>query len=177
MANYPQDLAQYAVCQSHTGHMTELRFLPTQPLRLNTNEWMNHTFISAFVIQHAKRTRLVVFPSVTCPAVTYVPHYLTNGTILSGREYIEHKMCVSIVSTALSEKKFSSKKNSAKYYHKCTLVFMYSNTYSYPVLLEHELSPQILNTHWSINFMKIRPVVAELFHAYGHSDRQTWRSK
>ena len=41
MANYPQELAQDAVCQSHTGHMTCLWFLPTRPLRLNTNEWMN----------------------------------------------------------------------------------------------------------------------------------------
>ena len=31
-----------------------------------------HIWISALVIQHAKRTRLVIFPSVTCPAVTYV---------------------------------------------------------------------------------------------------------
>jgi len=38
MANYPQELAQDAVCLSHTGHMTGLWFLPTQPLRLNTNE-------------------------------------------------------------------------------------------------------------------------------------------
>ena len=42
MTNYPQELAQDAVCQSHTGHMTVLWFLPTQPLRLNTNEWMNY---------------------------------------------------------------------------------------------------------------------------------------
>jgi len=27
MANYPQELAQDAVCQSHTGHMTGLWFL------------------------------------------------------------------------------------------------------------------------------------------------------
>ena len=40
MANYPQELAQVAVCQSHTGHMTGLWFLPTRPLRLNTNECM-----------------------------------------------------------------------------------------------------------------------------------------
>ena len=40
IANYPQELAQDAVCQSHTGHMTGLWFLPTQPLRLNTNELM-----------------------------------------------------------------------------------------------------------------------------------------
>ena len=41
MANYPQELAQDAVCQSHTGHVTGLWFLPARPLRLNTNEWMN----------------------------------------------------------------------------------------------------------------------------------------
>ena len=41
MANYPQELAQDAVCQSHIGHMTGLLFLPARPLRLNTNEWMN----------------------------------------------------------------------------------------------------------------------------------------
>ena len=46
MANYPQELAQNAVCQSHTGHMTGLWFLPAQPLRLNTNEWMNNPYIN-----------------------------------------------------------------------------------------------------------------------------------
>ena len=40
MANYPQELAQDAVCHSHTGHMTGLWFLPTRPLRLNTNNEM-----------------------------------------------------------------------------------------------------------------------------------------
>jgi len=29
MANYPQELAQDAVCQSHTDHMTRLWFLPS----------------------------------------------------------------------------------------------------------------------------------------------------
>jgi len=38
MARYPQELPQDAVCQSHTGHMTGLWFLPAWPLRLNTNE-------------------------------------------------------------------------------------------------------------------------------------------
>ena len=38
MANYPQELAQDAVCQSHTDHMTGFWFLPARPLRLNTNE-------------------------------------------------------------------------------------------------------------------------------------------
>ena len=48
MENYPHELAQDAVCQSHTGHMTGLWFLPTQPLRLNTNEWMNDEFTYLF---------------------------------------------------------------------------------------------------------------------------------
>ena len=38
MAKYPQELAQDAVCQSHSGHGTGLWFLPTRPLRLNINE-------------------------------------------------------------------------------------------------------------------------------------------
>jgi len=38
IANYPQELAQDAVYQSHTGHMTRLWFLPALPSRLNTNE-------------------------------------------------------------------------------------------------------------------------------------------
>ena len=42
MTNYPQKLAQDAVCQSHTGHMTGLWFLPARPLRLNTNEMSGH---------------------------------------------------------------------------------------------------------------------------------------
>jgi len=29
MANYPQEISQDAVCQSHTGHMTGLWFLPS----------------------------------------------------------------------------------------------------------------------------------------------------
>ena len=37
-ANYPQERAQDALCQSYTGHMTGLWFLPARPLRLNTNE-------------------------------------------------------------------------------------------------------------------------------------------
>jgi len=38
MANYPQEFAQDAVCQSHTRHMNGLWFLPARPPRLNTDE-------------------------------------------------------------------------------------------------------------------------------------------
>jgi len=38
MGNYPQELAQDALRQRHTGHMTGLWFLPARPLRLDTSE-------------------------------------------------------------------------------------------------------------------------------------------
>ena len=50
MANYPQELAQDAVCHSHTGHMTGLWFLPTRPLRLNANKWMMNVDTAAFCV-------------------------------------------------------------------------------------------------------------------------------
>ena len=34
MANYPQELAQDAVCQSHTGHTTGLWFLPSPAFKV-----------------------------------------------------------------------------------------------------------------------------------------------
>jgi len=41
MANYPHELAQDAVCQSHTGHITGLWSMPAQPLRLKLNPICN----------------------------------------------------------------------------------------------------------------------------------------
>ena len=66
MANYPQELAQDAVCQSHTGHMTGLWFLPTRPLRLNTNERIMYYYIYIInkmykkIFTSALRTSLIV---------------------------------------------------------------------------------------------------------------------
>jgi hypothetical protein len=54
MVNYPQELAQDAVCQSHTGHMTELWFLPARPLRLNTNEYI-HIYIYIYMYRERER--------------------------------------------------------------------------------------------------------------------------
>ena len=51
MANYPQELAQDEVCQSHTGHMTGLWFLPARPLRLNTNEWMANLITPRYLLE------------------------------------------------------------------------------------------------------------------------------
>ena len=83
MANYPQDLAQNAVCQSHTGHMTGLWFLQARPLRLNTNEWMNRAGSS-------KRSPSLRFPHQNPVYASPLPHTLymprpshSSRTILS----------------------------------------------------------------------------------------------
>jgi len=51
-------------------------------------------------------------------------HIISQTARSSGEKYIEHKMCVSIFSTAFVWNISYSKKNSAKYYHKCTSVFL-----------------------------------------------------
>ena len=88
MANYPQELAQDAVCQSHTGHMTGLWFLPTRPLRLNTNEWMNEPDTSNHPNITIPSVRLppILFPRVTvvCYCVISVTsHHLVTEITLS----------------------------------------------------------------------------------------------
>jgi len=55
MANYPQDLAQNAVCQSHTGHMTGLWFLLARLPRLNTND---HDLLNGRISKEKKKRLL-----------------------------------------------------------------------------------------------------------------------
>jgi len=58
----------------------------------------------------------------------------------------------------------------AKYYNKCTRVFMSSTRYSCQALIKLEFSRQIFATYPKPNFMKIRPVVAELLHENRRTD-------
>jgi hypothetical protein len=51
----------------------------------------------ALVIQYAKRIRYTVLSNVACPAVSYFPYCLINGTIFEKKN--EHKMRVLIFST------------------------------------------------------------------------------
>jgi len=53
-------------------------------------------------------------------------------------KYIEHKMCVLISSTNLSETFLISKKNSATYCHKCTKVVTSSTRYFSQILMKLE---------------------------------------
>ena len=58
-----------------------------------------------------------------------------------------------------------SKKKWARYDQKCISVFMLTSRHSCPILLKLELSRQIFEKKKS-NFMKTRPMGAELFHAH-----------
>ena len=73
--NYPQEFAQDAVCQNHTGHRTGLWFLPTRPLRLNTNEWINEWI---HCIRHQSSTSITIHDT-RCS----IPFYSTRITTTS----------------------------------------------------------------------------------------------
>jgi len=72
-----------------------------------------------------------------------LPHYLINGTIFAKKKITVHKMCVFQLLHRLVRKIFHSKKDSARYYHKRILVFMYSSHYSYQILRIFELTWKI----------------------------------
>ena len=73
----------------------------------------------ALVIQHAKRMSLIVLSSVACLVLPYFSTLSHKWHDFRGK-IIEHKMCVLIFSTTFVWKYFSSKKSSARYYHKRT---------------------------------------------------------
>jgi hypothetical protein len=79
----------------------------------------------AVVIGHAKWMRRIMLSSLVCLAVPYFPtlshkRYDLRG---GGWNFIGHKMYVLIFSTAFVYN-FLQSKNSARYYLKCTQVFM-----------------------------------------------------
>jgi hypothetical protein len=49
MANYLQELAQNAECQSHTGRLTRLWFLPKLAQGLNTNQSIIQLYSSTYL--------------------------------------------------------------------------------------------------------------------------------
>ena len=70
------------------------------------------------------------------------PHYLLNGSNFR-KKIIDDKF---FFSTALVKNISHSKKNSRRYYHKCTLMSMQTTRYSCPILIELKFSRQIFLT-------------------------------
>jgi hypothetical protein len=77
-------------------------------------------------------------------------------------------MFVFILSTTFILNISQSKNKLARYNKNFILVFMYS-------IMKAEFSPQIFEKSSNINFIKMHPVVAELFHSDGRTDRRTDR--
>jgi hypothetical protein len=75
---------------------------------------------AALVTQHAKRMRRIILSSVACLAVPYFPT-LSHNRVGFSEKVIEHKMYISFSLQSLCEIFSYSKKNSARYYHECTL--------------------------------------------------------
>jgi hypothetical protein len=98
------------------------------------------------------------------------PHYFTNCTIL-GKKVIEHKTCVFIFSAIFVWNISHSKNNSARYYHRCTQVFMQSTRYFCQILTKLEFSPQVFETCSDTKFHE-NPSSASLFFSI-RTDRQT----
>ena len=117
----------------------------------------------ALVTQHAKRMRRIILSTVACLAIPYF-------STLSHKRYdfrkkVQHKMCVLIFSTNFVLNISRSEKNSARYCHKYENVLMLSIRYSCRILIKTGFRQKVQIS----NFIKIRPVRAELLHA----DRQT----
>ena len=72
---------------------------------------------------------------------------------------------------------FHSKKDWARYVRKYILVFMQSILFSSQIVMKLEFSWQIFEKYSKSNFMKIRPVGADLFHAIGRTDGMTIMTK
>jgi hypothetical protein len=75
----------------------------------------------------------------------------------------------------LSSEASHPQKNWARYDRKCIFVFVYSASYSCPILKKIEFSRQIFEKY--SNFMKISHLGAELFHADGQTERQGGKTK
>jgi len=75
----------------------------------------------AIIIQHAMRMHRIMSSTVSCPALQYFST-LSHKRQYSRKSVTEHKMCFDLL-CKFYLKIFSNKKNLARYYHNCTLVF------------------------------------------------------
>ena len=77
----------------------------------------------ALVIQHAKSMRLLYCHLWPVRLHNRFCHYLLNGTIFLKKMSLNIKRVFRVSLQFSSEKNSHSKKNSAKFYHKCTFTF------------------------------------------------------
>jgi len=112
----------------------------------------------------------IILSSVACLVMLY-SHTLTQKCSDLKKNVTEHKICVLTFSTNPVENMSHSKKNSARYYHECTRRHV-----QYPLFLSRVQRNLNFLDRFSKNikipnYMKIRRVGAELFHA-GRTDTE-----
>jgi len=68
MANNPQELAQDVVCQSHTGHMTGLCFLPSPAFKADYYPLLPRPLGHIYLPQQhiLEKPQPMFLPAVTC---------------------------------------------------------------------------------------------------------------
>jgi hypothetical protein len=89
---------------------------------------------AALVIQHEKCMRRIFICGLSVSIIFFPP--LSHKRHEFRKRFTEHKMCVSILSTAFVWKISNSNKNSARYYHKYIQVFTQSVLYSCHILVK-----------------------------------------
>jgi predicted transcriptional regulator len=76
----------------------------------------------ALFIQHAKRMRRIIMPSVAYLAVPY-PSIMNNTRHNFFKKLTDYKMCAVTFSATFFWSISHCEKTSATYYHKCTYIF------------------------------------------------------
>ena len=119
--------------------------------------------------QHAMRMRRIILPSVACMAPQYFPTLCKKDTIWGGGEIIEHKMFL-FFSKLFSELFLvlgRSERDTITNSHRALREVL-------DIIVRVEWNSNFLGIFWKntqiSNFVKIRPVGAELFHADGRTD-------
>jgi len=93
----------------------------------------------------------VILSSVICLVLPY-SSTLSHKRHDFPKNINEHKVCVFIFSTNFVWNIFQSTKNSARYYHKCKQVSMWSNCYPCQILMKLILSWQFSKKYLNIKF-------------------------
>ena len=130
----------------------------------------------ALVIQSEMRMRLIAICAMH-DSTLFCSHFLINGTIFEKKKLLNTKYVFRFSLQLLSETCliiWRAERDMIKNAHR--------SSWKYVLFLSYFNKSYIFLRRFSKNtdpyhFLKIRPVGAELIHADGQTDRQTWRSE